>query len=80
MNNEDTKTSIIDFDGDIFLNKHGINSLGLRNEEAEAIYNDLLNQNRFSDGPEGYIFINNVLAVAYQRTKFLQHDLIKKNL
>ena len=56
-----SEKAIIQFDNNIFFNKHGIFQFGLEQHDTEAIYNHLFSQNMTSDGARAYIFIDRVL-------------------
>ena len=52
--------SVITFDEDVFLNRSSILKLGLPEDDANAIYNDLFGQQFANDGATAYIFLDTV--------------------
>jgi hypothetical protein len=69
------QSSVIMFDEEFFFNKEAIFDLGLPYEDAEAIYEYLLNKNRDFHGPNGYVFIDATLKVKFDRSNFMKNKL-----
>ena len=70
--------SLITFDGDVFLNRSSILKLGLPEDDADAIYNDLFGQSFVSDGATAYIFLDTNLRIRNNRSLFIKHSIIEK--
>jgi len=70
-------SNIVNFDGDLFFNRHGLNEIGISPEDSEAIYTYLLTQHKMHDGITGYIFINSVINVRLQRSMFNRLKLLE---
>jgi hypothetical protein len=75
MDKEQNLSSVIKFDDEYFFNKAAILEIGLSREDAEAVYEYLLYQNKEYYGSNGYVFINAFLQVRYDRPTFVKHGL-----
>lgn len=73
-----TTDSLITFDKDIFLNRASILNLGLPEDDANSIYNDLFGQSCVTDGATAYIFLDTNLRVRNNRSLFIKHSIIDK--
>lgn len=70
--------NIIEFDGEIFLNYNGLESLGFESY-LDELYEELLSENQIFNKGIGHIFINQKVHVLDEPKKFIKLDLEPKS-